>query len=284
MGATFGHLRFKNYVERDPAFCGTCHQQSRAELLWTSNEHKQIICQDCHHQSQQAAYRMLVDYSLGKRPEDNTGWPREQHELGAPINACQRCHMSHDTSWPEVANSTGHQQHLAAKDVSCLDCHGAGIHRFGAALDSCQGCHGPRTLRTTGMEKLHCLACHNFLTKEETIKPPARVCVTCHRAENVSDETRYPANAPMAKLQCWACHFPHVDEGEALVGCGDCHDKLHGGHQDPGHAKCADCHVAHSWVTEDRQCVACHPQSVGHRRDQSCAACHSFAIAGKKAP
>lgn len=283
LGATALNLRFKHFVERDPAFCGMCHQASEAEALWARSEHKSIVCQDCHHQSQREAIRMLAAYSLGQRPDGSAGGAGS-HRPELPINACARCHLSHDKAWPEVANATGHKRHLATGKVSCLDCHGSGIHRFGAALDACQRCHGPHRLRTTAMDTFHCLACHNFLNREETLKPPARVCVACHRSRGVVDEASFPANAPMAKLQCWACHRPHADDKKALVDCVSCHEKLHGSHRKKGHDRCADCHEAHTWVSRRSQCLKCHREMASHNGDRECVECHDFSLSGKDAP
>lgn len=277
LGSLVSYLAFIDYVETDPAFCGTCHQTRDEYTLWTQSEHKGLVCQDCHHQSEEEALRLLFAFVLQgesvKRPKSKNS----SHRPEVPINACVQCHMTHDRRWPQVGQSTGHKVHLAAEGTSCLDCHARSIHKFGATIDACKECHGPHTLKTAGMEDLHCLACHDFLTADENVNPPQRICLGCHRKNGLMEPV-IPANAPMTNLDCWACHRPHEESGPGVVVCTECHENMsrHGLHHQSGHGLCGDCHAAHRWTSTRRQCTACHRDMVSHNGHMQCRDCHSF--------
>ncbi|HEY6105062.1 MAG TPA: hypothetical protein VIV59_03710, partial [Anaeromyxobacteraceae bacterium] len=131
--------------------------------------------------------------------------------------------------------------------------------------------------------KLHCFACHDFLSSEPGLRPTRRDCLRCHRAEGVLP-TRFADDAPM-QFDCGECHKPHArpPEGEH-VACETCHAGMAraGLHAWRGHGDCAACHQAHAWRSERAQCLRCHPRggvfrcghALGEGRD--CAGCHGF--------
>jgi hypothetical protein len=273
LAMTAGAMRFRDYVRRDPGFCGQCHQVRDEFALWSQKAHRTIVCQECHHQSDREALSVLVDVVVGRRAPG-------LHAPTVPRDACATCHLSHDRRWPDVGGSQGHRVHATREKISCQRCHARAIHQAGVMLDSCRECHEKQAIRSSGMERLHCLSCHNFLTADEESKPARSSCLRCHNSRALFDTT-FPENAPMAKLACWSCHRPHVDDKPSYVSCGSCHEKQrnHGLHRVDEHATCSDCHRPHTWISERRQCVRCHDDLAAHFPNKECGKCHSFTAA-----
>lgn len=278
IGATVGVLKLDDYAKHDPSLCASCHQ-SRAEYsLWTKGEHRSIVCQECHHETQREALRVALIQVFGSRtlPESNGEGGEKVHHPTVDIDACGRCHLGHDPRWPDIGASTGHRMHIQQAKISCMKCHARSVHKFAAASDGCGECHPAHELRTTGMEKVHCLACHNFLTTDDTLRPTQQVCVDCHQAEGLR-HAAFPPEAPMAKLVCWACHKPHKAEAPQDVPCVSCHDDpAIKGHAVREHSDCATCHVAHTWLPTNKMCTDCHREHVSHYAHKDCWSCHSF--------
>jgi Zn finger protein HypA/HybF involved in hydrogenase expression len=57
-------------------------------------------------------------------------------------------------------------------------------------------------------------------------------------------------------------------------------------HAKKGHARCLDCHAAHTWTAEPAACLKCHARAGDHAKGKGCAACHAFGGAPlpKRAP
>ena len=267
---------FTDFVERDPGFCALCHETRQQYVLWVQSEHRDVVCQDCHHQTPSEALGVIRQYVFSGRGGDAAGGGAS-HKPKVAMASCAACHLQHDRRWPEISNSIGHRLHVVDAKIDCLRCHARSMHSFDVTLESCRDCHEEQVHAAAGMEKLHCLACHNFLDTADTLRPSSRICDECHRSEGIGSSA-FPANAPMAKLPCWACHRPHAAEGASDVTCGSCHEEVErlGLHATPGHAKCADCHAAHTWTTKRRQCTSCHKDMVSHRADKPCWSCHEM--------
>jgi hypothetical protein len=276
---TASYVSFVDFVERDPGFCAQCHETRSEYTLWTKSEHRNIVCQECHHQSRREGLEVLFRFVARGEQVKGAGETDKFHSPQVPINACARCHVRHDKNWPQIDRSEGHRVHVEKGGVSCMRCHARSIHKFAGAIDACAECHEARALQTSGMERLHCVACHNFLTQEETIKPARRICLECHQSSGILHRA-FPENAPMATFACWACHRPHKDEHAEDVACTTCHDQMErqGLHRRPEHADCIRCHEAHGWVTARKQCTACHRPMVSHFAHKACWSCHSFKL------
>lgn len=268
-GAAFA-LRFREFVRRDPRFCAQCHELREEYTLWTQGSHKSIVCQDCHHQSDREALLTLAQV-VGGRSQ------RKLHSPEVPVDSCAQCHFRHDKNWPQIEGSEGHRVHLEDAKVTCGKCHGRAMHQYGITLDACKDCHEKQVVKATGMERLHCLACHNFLTADEEFKPQRQSCLRCHGSK-VKLESSFPENAPMAELACFACHRPHADEKPTYVSCGSCHEKeaRHGLHGVAEHGKCNDCHSAHTWTSDRKSCARCHKGILSHYAHKECRDCHDF--------
>ncbi len=221
--AVAGAMRLKAFVDTDPRLCAQCHRASPEFALWNKGSHRSVACQKCHHNTPEQGLVMLRAFLAGKPPGGRAG--HGQVEVGA----CAACHLSHDPQWPQVGGSRGHHIHVEEKRISCVTCHAAGMHGFEPAQASCQGCHGEHAIRAPGMQKLHCFACHDFLSKDAGLRPTRRDCLRCHRAEGVLP-ARFSEHAPM-QFACGACH--HDGDGPRLLGArGSLHQRrLRGAHR-----------------------------------------------------
>jgi hypothetical protein len=277
--AAVGAARLKRYVDTDPALCAHCHRTSPEFALWNKGSHRSVACQRCHHSTPEQGLAMLRAFLAGKSPDGTK--PHARVEVGA----CAACHLSHDPQWPQIEGSRGHRVHVREQKIECVRCHAAGMHGFVPVVASCQGCHGEHLVRETGMQKLHCFACHNFLSADPGLRPTRRDCLRCHAAEGVLP-ARFSDAAPM-QFDCGGCHKPHArTKAEERVACAACHRQMEraGLHAEAGHATCTDCHPAHLWRTEASGCLRCHDDGPRHAKGRRCVECHAFAGAGKPVP
>jgi hypothetical protein len=279
LASAYGVARLKRYVDTDPGLCAHCHRASPEFALWNKGSHRSVACQRCHHSTPEEGLAMLRAFLAGKSPDGTK--PHARVEVGA----CAACHLSHDPQWPQIEASRGHRIHAVERKIECVKCHAAGVHGFEPVVASCKGCHGGHTVRESGMQQLHCFACHNFLSSDPGLRPTRRDCLRCHRAEGVLP-ARFADDAPM-QFDCGNCHKPHAKSAaEEMVACSTCHTQMPraGLHALEGHASCRDCHKEHLWRTEPKGCMRCHAGAREHARSRPCAACHSFAGAGRPMP
>jgi hypothetical protein len=265
-----GFVRFKNYVDQDPRLCITCHRANPEFQLWLGGSHSKVACQQCHHTTSAQTVAMLRSYVEGKNPDD-------KHAV-VEVGACAGCHFSHDPHWPQVGGSRGHRIHYEEKKIPCIRCHAASMHGFTPMAEKCAECHPRHGVSVGGMEKLHCFACHEFLTAEPGgLRPTRRDCMRCHTAQGIHAPVG-DHGEPMG-MDCSACHKPHAPPEKALVPCLDCHptiakDGLHGRHMNE---PCLGCHVAHTWKATEKGCARCHATlKAGHPAATNCYACHGF--------
>jgi hypothetical protein len=280
LGGAVGVARLKRYVDSDPGLCAHCHRASPEFAVWTKGSHRSVACQRCHHATPEEGLAMLRAFLAGKSPDGAK--PHARVEVGA----CAACHLSHDPQWKQIEGSRGHQLHVGGQHIACVTCHAAGVHGFEPVVTSCKACHGEHAVRATGMAKLHCFACHNFLTEDPGLRPTRRDCLRCHRAEGVVP-ARFADDAPM-QFDCGECHKPHARSAEEeRAACSGCHRQMQraGLHALGGHRTCSECHVPHVWRTDEATgCVRCHGGARVHARGRACAACHGFAGAGRPIP
>ncbi len=309
------YFEFVDYVEKDPRFCSQCHREQPGYTLWVRSQHQGVVCQECHHETREEALRILLHYMSEGMGHARQG--RTAHTSPVIADACARCHVSHDDRWPQIGYSIGHRVHVERERIDCLRCHGHAIHGVESAADLCIDCHEDQTvLRGSDiagpMHEVHCLACHNFLTTDEDMAPSRARCLECHGSRDML-EAVFPADAPMGKLLCYACHRPHQPRGERLVDCASCHAAIAGAglHGRIGHGaatppdaalppdateepdaqppaaphpdgarpvECARCHPAHGWRPRQSDCLDCHPDQVSHYRHRRCWSCHGFRV------
>ncbi|MCC6747600.1 MAG: hypothetical protein IT371_08085 [Deltaproteobacteria bacterium] len=281
LGVALAYSKLSRFVERDQRFCALCHRTQKEYSLWTKNEHRTIVCQQCHHQSRGAALSMLGTY-VWRGGKSADGRNKLAKHAKVDLGSCESCHAQHDAKWKVTRRSAGHRSHAK---TSCLRCHARSVHRFTDALDSCADCHKQEVHGAKGMEKLHCTTCHNFLTgRDDELRPGPSTCLGCHQARGVKQVT-FPSQAPMAHLACYSCHRPHAQAGPRTVDCAACHDRqsVKGLHATPGHARCLSCHQLHDWATPRDRCLGCHkPQATKHHAERRCQSCHSFLGAGER--
>jgi hypothetical protein len=264
-----GFYKFKKFVDEDPRLCISCHKANPEFQLWLTGSHRQVSCQKCHHTTSEQSVAMLRSYVAGKNPN-------EKHAV-VEVGACAGCHFSHDPHWPQVGGSRGHKIHYEKNKIACIRCHAASMHGFTPMAEKCAECHPNHAVNVSGMQKLHCFACHEFLTNEPGLRPTRHDCMRCHTSQGI--------NAPLAdhggpmETSCSACHRPHAKQDEALASCRACHktidaDGLHGRHRKK---LCIDCHRPHTWKAAEKGCVPCHEKRrEGHPESKDCFACHAF--------
>jgi len=227
-----------------------------------------VACQKCHHSTPEQGVAMLRSFLAGKKP-------RGQH-AEVQVGACAACHLSHDPKWPQIGGSRGHQVHVDGQKIACVKCHASSVHGFEPISAACVDCHGKHLVGLAGMSKLHCFACHEFLTTEAGLRPTRRDCLRCHTAQGI--------NAPIGnhggamEMACAACHKPHAPPGQTVAACTTCHTGMRKGglHARAGHARCLDCHAPHLWTAEAGVCAGCHAKAAAHAKGQGCTGCHAF--------
>jgi hypothetical protein len=267
--AGLGAWRFKKFVDEDPRLCATCHRASPEFGLWLGGSHHDVSCQRCHHSTPQQGVAMLRSFLAGKKPKGK--------HAEVEVGACASCHFSHDPRWPQVGGSRGHKLHYEQKKIACVRCHAASMHGFEPVASKCQECHPGHAVGMSGMQTLHCFACHEFLTDEPGLRPTRRDCMRCHTAQGI----HAPMNATEAKMECASCHKPHRPRGQNLAACGECHlpaAMAKGGlHARRGHATCLACHEPHLWTPARDVCLRCHGKAPAHAQGKACLECHGFA-------
>jgi hypothetical protein len=265
--AVLGFLRFKQYVDEDPRLCATCHRSNPEFALWIGSSHRDVACQRCHHSTPEQGLAMLRAFVAGKKPSGR--------HAEVEVGACASCHLSHDPRWKQVGASRGHRVHYTEHGISCVTCHATSVHGFEPVSSTCVACHGKHLVNASGMERLHCFACHQFLTDEPGLRPTRRDCLHCHTAQGI--------HAPMAahgamEIDCANCHKPHQPRATVLVSCRECHTQMARGglHASAGHAACLDCHRPHTWTARVSDCLRCHRDAKGHAEQKPCTSCHAF--------
>ena len=276
-----GLARMRSYVTEDPRYCATCHQSSPEFALWSNNQHGRVSCQKCHHTTLDESAQMLGAFVRGVQP----GQSDRQH-APVEIGACAACHLTHDKEWgTQVGASRGHRVHAIDQKITCVRCHAAGVHRFEPPTRICAECHKDRAISPEPMHQFHCLACHDFLSVEASLRPSRRDCLRCHQARGVHP-SRFPDTGPM-RFNCGACHKPHAATAGALVGCETCHVGISssGLHGQASHRDCRQCHKPHAWKSEREECLRCHQkeaQASHHADHATCSDCHFWK--GSSAP
>jgi hypothetical protein len=149
------------------------------------------------------------------------------------------------------------------------------MHKFTPAREVCRECHQKQVVMAHGMERLHCLTCHDFLSTTRTLAPGRRDCLRCHRQQGLP-EHRFVDDGPM-QLPCTSCHHPHREKQASVKACDTCHLAMHeaGLHRRKGHQQCTGCHQPHTWRSTPATCAKCHAKP-GHHAGEACAGCHSF--------
>jgi hypothetical protein len=268
LALALGVVRFKRFVDEDPRLCATCHRASPEFALWMGGSHRDVSCQRCHHSTPQQGLAMLRSFLAGRSPKGN--------HAEVEVGACASCHFSHDPRWPQVGGSRGHRIHFEQNKIACVRCHAASMHGFEPVAAKCQECHPGHAVGVKGMSSLHCFACHDFLTKDGSLRPTRRDCLHCHTAQGI----HAPMNVNESKMDCAGCHKPHRPKGQTLAACTECHLPAGlakaGLHGRAGHRACLDCHRPHVWTPDPGRCVRCHAGAPEHAGGKGCLACHPF--------
>lgn len=274
-----------DYTQHNNGFCTGCHVMNPAfqEFMNFEDKHDTLSCHDCHEQSIYASLRQLYLW-VAERPIEIGPHAKVANEV------CMKCHVVEgDTAvWQRIATTAGHRVHLesdstALKDVQCVTCHGAEVHRFVPAPKTCgqNGCHDldKKTIvlgKMADQTAAHCTTCHQFTadvpllattdSARGTLVPARSQCLSCHEMEEILAE--FEANLDPHGGTCGTCHNPHEQEtpGAAVTTCASagCHDDwrkepFHFGREHrPGAEQCLTCHLPHQSKVDASDCEACH--------------------------
>lgn len=278
-----------SYMHEDNDFCMSCHVMDVPFERFTTSEHAELQCHDCHRQSVAASTRQVYLW-VAERPQ----------EIGphapVPNEICAECHIVQDpdSTWQRISATAGHRVHLESDslpELMCVNCHGVEVHRFVPVDETCgqSGCHSSEKTqivlgRMAGQTGFHCVTCHRFTapipehasrdTARAALVPAEQQCLSCHGMEKmvtglVSGEEPHGA-------VCGICHNPHTQESPGLAtetcATGDCHAQadtltpFHRGLRAGVLETCETCHEAHVFIVEGEDCTACHAGIAGGSR------------------
>ncbi len=275
-----------HYMQHDNDFCNSCHVMEEPFKRFQTSEHSQLSCHDCHQQSIWASLRQ-VQLWVANRPED------VGPHAPVPSDVCARCHNvdNPDSTWQRISQTAGHRVHLEADtsalaNIQCVTCHGAELHRFVPADQTCgqSGCHESSKTeivlgKMAGQTDFHCTICHDFTTPVpekaplDTVRaalvPRLEDCDSCHEMKKVLvglDPSVDPHDAV-----CGTCHNPHTQEAPeaAKERCAECHSPaasltpFHRGLPPGVLEDCIGCHMPHTFKVEGKNCIACHADIIG---------------------
>ncbi|MEP6590780.1 MAG: hypothetical protein ABJC19_06330 [Gemmatimonadota bacterium] len=279
---TFGGVKSWNYMQHDNGFCTGCHIMEKpfGRFQTGAGKHNDLKCHDCHQQSIFASSRQLVLWVANRPLEIPKHAP-------VPNSRCESCHQQEGPTtkgWEHVHQLAGHRVHfdsdsLPLKDLKCVTCHGAEVHRFIPSSRTCQqaGCHvnhGITLGKMAALPEVNCALCHSFRADLSPLATdsaarlaliPARAqCTTCHQMEAKLPGYK-PARDPH-KGTCGSCHDVHADRTpqDARTSCVKCHVNLEKSpfHTGPNHqrvqAQCLTCHDPHAASVDASDCVGCH--------------------------
>jgi nitrate/TMAO reductase-like tetraheme cytochrome c subunit len=283
-GATVAGAATWNYTQHANEFCFGCHVMDPAyeKMAGGDTKHSKLSCHSCHQQSVFASMRQVYVW-VAERPQEIGS------HANVPNRVCEACHVTQDTAtWQRIASTAGHRVHLESdstslRNVTCVKCHGAELHRFEPAKQTCgqSGCHEPSETRITlakmsGQTVRHCTSCHSFTadvpalaTKDSartTLVPGSSQCLGCHDMQKVLPDFKVAKDPHAGK--CGMCHNPHEQKTPmgAVASCttSGCHadwrdEPFHVGaaHRNVG-SKCLTCHVPHAAKVDASECQQCH--------------------------
>ena len=285
--AAWGGAQSWDYMDNENEFCMGCHIMEGPwnKFALDAGKHSKLKCHDCHQQSLYASTRQLVLW-VANRPE------KIPPHAKVPDGRCEACHaVNQSEKWTRIKETAGHRTHLesdstALDKVQCVTCHGADVHAFIPAKETCgqSGCHDQLEIRLGKMADqtaLHCNQCHQFTaevprlaTRDSaagTLRPGSPQCLGCHEMRIVLAD--FDADKEPHDAVCGTCHNPHTQEtpqaaGKTCTGA-QCHSNwrdtpFHVGtsHRRVGE-QCLTCHTAHAAKLDASDCVACHNKIAG---------------------
>ena len=278
-----------SYMHHDNDFCMSCHVMDVPFERFTTSEHAELQCHDCHRQSVAASVRQIYLW-VAERPE----------EIGphapVPNRICAECHIVQDpdSTWQRISATAGHRVHLESDSLAelmCVNCHGVEVHRFVPVDQTCgqSGCHSSEKTQIVlgsmaGQTGFHCVTCHEFTapvpehaardTARAALVPAEQQCLSCHGMEKVV--TGLVSGEEPHGAVCGICHNPHTQESPEIAAetcaAGDCHARadtltpFHRGLRAGVLETCETCHEAHVFVVEGEECTACHAGIARGRR------------------
>lgn len=256
-----------NYFENDPRACTSCHLMNSAFDTWDHSAMHDIKCHTCHETSLLTSINHIWEVVVSK-PKEVTSIAKVDNDV------CESCHVSNDPKWLQIADTAGHKVHFfeSQDQPDCIDCHGMQLHVFEPPEETCTQCHNETLAMDPEELSTHCIACHEFATKTDLLRPERRECLECHPEMNVT-KVSFPTGAH-ENSTCMTCHNPHTSE--EYTPCSECHDVTGEGlHAIESHTVCVACHTPHSSEAMSTSCQECHTGLEDHFTGISCLTCHS---------
>lgn len=287
--AAFAGKKSWDYMQHDNGFCTGCHVMEKpfGKFQETAGKHNDRKCHDCHQQSIFASTRQLVLW-VSNRPTDIG------KHAPVPNSRCESCHqlLQGKKAWEHIRYLAGHKAHFESdstslKDLQCVTCHGAEVHRFIPSARTCQqsGCHINQSIKLVRMKALpeiNCVTCHAFTadlpaladrdSARRAMVPSQTQCRSCHQMDGK------PAGYVLAKDphkgSCGSCHDVHAHALpiDAKATCTSCHKDLSSSafHNGKSHqrvkSQCLTCHNPHAASVDASDCVGCHNSVRGRSR------------------
>lgn len=260
------------------ASCLSCHAThgAAAEPLLRDTDDASA-CVGCHREQKQAS----TNHPLGRVPGKDL--LRAANHVRISADGGVGCLSCHDltTRSPDLLRTQE-----SGKAV-CFACHAErgdlskGAHHTlgGRGTPACVACHdvhgGDRdahfvaTKPTTDADPTGCLSCHGpGGSAAQAGVSPGRL------GHPVTGSALTHAGAdPSEKLDCLACHDPHLADAPSAADCETCHATQAAAKQAGGHGEttCLDCHAAHGadprWSGDENPashpCLTCHATARG---------------------
>jgi hypothetical protein len=285
--------------------CLKCHTGGRWEARLFDHDkdtkwplvgnHKDVLCEGCHPRRDFANNR-------GKGVKCINCHQKDDVHGGKLGRDCEKCHEPTGRILFEHNDPTRSDWPLKGKHdgVRCADCHKSiqfkptprdcggchpepGVHK-GQLGTLCGSCHEEKgwsiihtghdvpTPRFGGAhDQVACVKCH---PGGRLLAGTAKLCITCHRQDDVHHNVLGPNCGECHTQRTWAgARFEHSRVGCDLIGV----HRLQ---------PCVSCHVGGNFVALSTQCVSCHRKDaiaaqanpaapMGHANFPTCSNCHN---------
>jgi len=204
------------------SLCQTCHV--REDSVKHAGAHQKISCQTCHG----AGYKHVLNPK-----QDSMKKPHGR-------DFCAQCHNKLTARPAGTIKQVDVSKHNVKKE--CLSCHKPHDPSMRKKVVAATG----DSSKTSGT-KASASACETCHAKEATLKSSgvhaSLVCVNCHGSgeKHMADPAANLLRKPGERAFCGGCH----GTGSTTSGIKQIDLKEH----NTDHAKCIDCHIAHSPLT-----------------------------------
>lgn len=249
-----------------PDLCNVCHlraePQNHKRKDWHKKGHKDLdnagetYCTNCHDKKD---FCDLCHKSQGQDISHKPLWDKKHEKVTnlRELQGCALCHRMDSPTCTECHNKgKTAKRHKEPNHFFCERCH-QDYNWTKKGIKACAECHHEEIEQGKHSKHTECSDCH--LVHAKTVNNCA--AAGCHKDKADVLPAKHKSK------DCGACHKPHDWANKALfTGCATdkCHANLKklGLHKIDAHARCGDCHDAHTakaakWK-QSKDCVRCH--------------------------